>query len=148
MAAPIKPHCLLACKLSKCDHLAEQKSFISVATSDSISDVFNHIHNVYSQLCLAWDCDPERTTEKFQVGDFISLLGLGKGGAVNADTCYLWVIVPSFLFRSLSSEIFFSQAQVKHNGLSSQITHIHAFNSQIHNFFTMLVSNLHIKTCK
>ena len=80
MAAPIKPHFLLVCKLSKCDHSAEKKYFISVASSESVSNVFKRIHNVH---------DKSHTFTATSGGDFISLLGLVKGGAGNADTCHL-----------------------------------------------------------
>ena len=85
----------------------EKKSYISIAKSDSTSAVFSCIHDVYDKSI---DVSPVKILilkilsytftatssmglgsgeEKFQVGDFISLLGLGKGDAVNDDTCHL-----------------------------------------------------------
>ena len=114
----IKPHCLLAYKLSKCDHSVEKKSFISVATNDSVSYVFCCIYNVYDKsytftATYSVGLPLGSREEKFQVD--ISQLGLGKGCAVNADTYHLWVIVPSPPFSISVFCNFFLQAQVEHS---------------------------------
>ena len=58
--------------------------------SDSVSDVFSRINDVYNKSYTF------TATSRVGLGcvglesrDFIFLLGLGKGGAVNADTCHL-----------------------------------------------------------
>ena len=40
-----RAHCLLACKVKKCDHTKRKQSFISVATNDTASNVFHRCHH-------------------------------------------------------------------------------------------------------
>ena len=44
MAATIRPHFLIGCKVNECDHCAENKSFISVPSNKTVSDVFDRVH--------------------------------------------------------------------------------------------------------
>ena len=144
MVAPIKLHCLLACKLSKCDHSAEKKSFISVAMSDSVSDVFSRIHDAYDKILFY----KRYTFTATSGGDFIFLLGLGKGGAVNANTCYLWVIVPSpsFFHHCLRKSFFTGPGWTQ---CSIFTNHTHSCVQQPNSPFfgsICLFSSIHIKT--
>ena len=76
MAGLIRPHCLLACKVKKCDHTPEEtKSFLSVATNDTVSDVFYRFHqstdaNYEKSYRFTADCSLglNASDEPFQVG--------------------------------------------------------------------------------
>ena len=63
MAACIRPHFLLACRMKKCDNIPEEKkTFLYVAMNEAVTDIFRKCHDDAGQnydekhFCFTAEC--------------------------------------------------------------------------------------------